>query len=224
LHNRRSFLLSGARGLLVGCAALGGSRKLRAQDSSMGMNDALNPLIQCWNQFGPNGDSAGVNWTTDPNSFASVVNAYGSLAATWSSDGTDQQLQQAVFDDTLVQDSQRWLTDAAGGAYEHLLSMGANVTFYQFWSWYGGWGASWESGITVLQAEPLSSVAQDMASALSSGGDPTMAATAVMLGAAIASSYGYFGVTTGSPVAAAGDIAAAVAMLGGAQPTTPSWY
>ena len=81
--------------------------------------------------------------------------------------------------------------------------MGANVTFYQFWSWYGGWGASWESGITVLQAEPLSSIAQDLASALSSGGDPTMAATAVMLGAAIASSYGYFGLTTGSPVAAA---------------------
>lgn len=216
--------MCGSRGLLAGWAALAGLRKLKAQDSSVGLGDALNPLIQCWNQFGPNGDNASLNWTSDPPSLASVINAYSTLAAIWSTDGTDLQLQQTVSDDTLVQDSQRWLTETAGRAYEDLLSMGINLTFVQFWSWYDGWGAGWESGIAVLQAEPLSSVAQDLASALLNGGDPTTAATAVMLGASIASGSDFFGLYTRTPLAAAGDIAAAVAMLAAAQPQTPLAY
>src|SRR5260370_8409893 len=59
LDTRRSFVRSGARALLVGGAVIAGSRRLGAQDGPMG--DTLNALIQCWNQYGPNGDNYGVN-------------------------------------------------------------------------------------------------------------------------------------------------------------------
>ena len=199
---------------------MAGSRRLAAQDDSVGMDGALNALIQCWNQYGPNADNYGLSWTADPNYLAAVMNAYSSLAGSWSGDGTDFNLQEALSEGTVQGKGSQMLSEAAGGAYQTLLSRGAILTSSQFWSWYSGWGVDWDSAMTVLQTEALSSVVQDLAAAVAVGGDATMAASAVMLGAAIAQGAGFFGAYTNSPIAAAADIAAAVAMLGVQTPSS----
>ena len=210
-NTRRSFLGKAVRGLL---AAGAGAAVLKQPLRAQGMDDAMPVLVNAWNQYGV----AGMNWTSDPNAAPIIVGAYNAAASAWASDGTDDQLLQAVSEGGQFEFAVYWLgyeipLRALGELYQNA----AQVSFSDVIAWYNNPGVDWYAAQNMLQSMPLSALTASLASALS---NPSMAAAdiqalvpPVLLGSGLADFLALEAWNFGTTSAGAGALAGALANM-----------
>jgi hypothetical protein len=215
-YTRRRLFSLGGGALVTGATALTLFRKAKAQDFG-NLNNCIDIMIGCWNEYGPHGNSFGVDWTLESDGMHAMSDAWSGMAYIAQTQGIDDTIATVVNAPDYVPPSQVTLI----GSSTYLTNRGANLQSRDVESWTQGLDMSAGrdqlvtsgfsgtcNAIVALMADAASQPKQSRAAAVQDAlcHNTAKLQSGVTLGAAILGGLCLFGCVFCCPAAAGGAV------------------